>query len=80
MITCPKCGNTKSFFEVHIGGARREEYEQQPNGRWEFVGSDYSKVDATNFECGKCGIKVNFMYHKFLDKLFEPYNEKKHGI
>ena len=80
MIKCHKCDNATSFVEIFVGGARRECYEQQPNGRWEFVGSDYSKADTTEFECGECGTKLNYLYKKFLDKLFELYDERRDGI
>lgn len=80
MIICPKCNNSKKFREVLIGGFRRENYEQLENGRWEFVGSDASNVKSTEFECGECGYKLNHLYRKFLDGLYEVYEEAKHGV
>lgn len=79
MIICPKCKNSKAFVEVLVGGFRREVYEQAENGRFSFVESDASKVNTTEFECYNCGYKLNSMYKKFLEQLFEPYDPKKHG-
>lgn len=79
MITCPRCNNSKNFREILIGGFRRENYEQDAQGRWTYCGSDASNVKNTEFECGDCGTKLNNLYRKFLEALYEPYVEKKHG-
>lgn len=79
MIKCTKCHNEKSFLEVHIGGYRKHEWLQENNGRMVFVGSNYDKVEDTQFACAKCGTTINEQYRKFLQALYEPYDEKKHG-
>ena len=79
MLKCPKCGNQKTFVEVHVGGFREHQWEQQPNGRFEFVRSLYDKVDDHRFVCGECKMDVSNQYRKFLQALFQLYNEKEHG-
>lgn len=80
MIKCNKCGNETKFAEIHVGGYRIHSWTQEENGRWVFDGSDYNKVDDTVFECSKCGANMNSQYKKFLQALYEPYNENKHGL
>ena len=79
MIKCNKCGNEKRFEEVHVGGYRIHQWTQEDNGRFVFDGSNYDKVEDTFFKCCKCGADMSNQYRKFLQALFEPYDEKKHG-
>jgi ribosomal protein S27AE len=79
MIKCNRCGNTKNFAEIHVGGSRKHEWTQASNGRMIYEKANYDKVDDTSFECGKCGSSMNEQYRRFLQALFEPYNDKKHG-
>jgi hypothetical protein len=79
MIRCTKCNNDKNFLEIHVGGYRKHEWTQENNGRIVFRGSNYDKVEDTHFQCAKCGCNIDDQYRKFLQALFEPYNEKEHG-
>lgn len=79
MIKCPKCGNENKFLEVHVGGYRQHEWTQESNGRFVFDGSNYDKVNDTLFKCGKCNFDMSQQYRKFLQVLFQFYNEKEHG-
>lgn len=79
LLKCYKCGNDKSFAEVHVGGYRRHEWTQDTNGRFVFDGSNFDKVEDTWFKCGKCNADLNSFYRRFLQALFEPYDEKKNG-
>lgn len=80
MIRCNQCNNTKIFFEIHVGGYRQHEWTQEVNGRFVFEKSNYDKVDDTLFECGNCHADLSREYRKFLQALFEPYDEKVHGV
>jgi hypothetical protein len=79
MIKCNKCGNEQRFLECHIGGERRHEWTQDESGRFVFDGSNYDKVEDTLFKCGRCYADMSNQYRKFLQALFEPYDEKKYG-
>lgn len=79
MIKCNRCGNESTFLECHMGGERRHQWTQENNGRFVFDGSNYDKVEDTLLRCGKCFLDMSNQYRKFLQALFEPYDEKKHG-
>jgi predicted nucleic-acid-binding Zn-ribbon protein len=79
MIKCNKCGNENRFLEVHVGGERRHQWTQEENGRFVFDGSNYDRVEDTFFKCAKCFSDMSNQYRKFLQALFEPFDEKKHG-
>lgn len=79
MIKCNRCGNESKFLEVHAGGERRYQWSQEEGGRFTFDGSNYDKVEDTLFKCAKCLADMSGLYRKFLQALFEPYDEKKHG-
>jgi len=79
MIKCNRCGNEDKFVEAHIGGERRHQWTQESNGRFVFDGSNYDRVEDTLFKCGKCFTDMSNQYRRFLQALFEPYDEKKHG-
>lgn len=80
MIRCNRCDNTDSFLEVHVGGERRHQWTQESTGRFVFDGSNFDKVNDTLFKCGKCYADNSFQYRKFLQALFEVYDEKRYGI
>lgn len=79
MIKCNRCGNEDNFLECHLGGERRHLWTQEENGRFVFDGSNFDKVEDTLFRCGKCFADMSNQYRKFLQALFEPFDEKKHG-
>lgn len=79
MIKCPQCGNESNFIETHIGGYRKHQYTQESNGRLTFEGSNYDRVEDTFLNCGKCNYNISNQYRKFLEALFQLYDEKKHG-
>ena len=79
MIKCNRCGNEESFLECHTGGERRHQWSQEDNGRFVFDGSNYDRVEDTLFKCGKCFADMSNQYRKFLQALFEHYDERKHG-
>lgn len=80
MIACPKCGNTKEFVEIHVGGYRKHSWEQEDNGRFVFNGSNYDKIKDTFFECALCHADMNNQYRKFLQALYQLYDEDRDGI
>lgn len=79
LLKCNKCGNEKKFLECHMGGERRHQWTQDDNGRFVFDGSNYDRVEDTLFRCGKCSSDMSSQYRKFLQALFEPFDEKKYG-
>lgn len=76
MIKCQKCGNTKQFNEVHVGGYRTHQWTQEPNGRFVFDGSNYDKIQDTFFECAQCNSDLTDQYRNFLRALFQLYQEE----
>lgn len=80
MLKCDKCSNISKFSEIHIGGRRVHSWTQEENGRFVFDGSNYDKVDDTLFECSKCHFDMTNQYRRFLQALFQPYNEDKDSL
>jgi hypothetical protein len=79
MIKCNQCGNENKFLECHIGGERHHQWTQDTGGRFIFDGSNYDKVEDTLFKCGRCYSDMSNQYRRFLQALFDPFDEKKHG-
>ena len=80
LLKCHKCGNEKKFVEVHVGGERHHQWIQEKNGRFVFHASNYDRVEDHIFKCGECGTDLSGQYRRFLQALFEPYDDKKHGV
>lgn len=69
IIKCPRCGNTKDFYErMHI--VQYNYFHQGEDGRIDKVGVEQvnSSSHSSRIYCSSCRKEIDEDYHLFLDR------------